>query len=184
MQKVPMLLEEINDAPNFAETISQEKVIEHFNVDPKEITQFHNREQLHALKKKKKDFNLYEVFKSVQALVDQCTPTVSEFVTRDAETGDYSFTEAANVLGGISQDNQEMLNEMKSLYSEVACKPNELRKSFIKEKVMQNRYTRRGAEYAQQFNDLGEKAFALASLCVSAQTTLAEIVLNTGDTEE
>ncbi len=171
--------------PELKEEIKQKVATvaeKHFDVSIDEIKQHANREHLKQLKEKKGriDYRLYPVFVEVQKLLDKCLATTDELLTKD-EDGNIIFSEPGLVFADISSDHKEMMDQLKELYLEVKDQPEELRKGFIKEKVSQTRYTKRGAEYAHLFSELGEKIFALSTVCLNIQMTLADL---TAETEE
>ena len=141
-------------------------------VNAEQAAQQQNRK---LLKKAKPDFNLYNIFKAVQDMVDTCQPTLVEMFKYD-ETGQIVFTEAATILASTSADMKETLDTALEIWRNVDGEADRLRKGFIKDKVILNRYSRRGAEYAQKFDELSEKVFNLSALIVNIQTGLSEIV--------
>lgn len=170
--------------PAFLDNIVED-VKEHFNVDPKEMEREVNRQQLKTLKKKnkEKDYSLFSLFQSVQGLLDKCLPTTSEMFTKQ-EDGTYVLSEAGNILASTSTENKTLMLDFLELFNEVVNEPEALRKGFIKEKVVQNRYTRRGAEYATLFNNVGDKIFALSTQCLNVQVILNDLIQDQPETEE
>lgn len=126
-------------------------------------------------KKAKPDFNLYNIFKAVQSMVDTCEPTIAEMFQYDEE-GQIVFTEAATILADTSATMKETLDAALEIWRQVDGEADRLRKGFIKDKVILNRYSRRGAEYAQKFDELSEKVFNLSALIVNIQAGLSEVV--------
>lgn len=171
-------------SPEFLGNIS-ETAKDCFGIDSKEIVQSANRQQLGTLKKKSKakDYSLYSLFQSVQGLLDQCKPTTDEMFVLQ-ENGTYILSQSAEVISKTSSANHTLLLDAMELFSEVVGEPELLRKSFIKEKVVQNRYTRRGAEYATLFNNVGDKIFALSTQCLNIQMILADLIKQYPETEE
>lgn len=141
-------------------------------VNAEQAAQQQNRK---LLKKAKPDFNLYNIFKAVQDMVNTCQPTLVEMFKYD-ETGQIVFTEAATILASTSAGMKETLDAALEIWRSVDGEADRLRKGFIKDKVILNRYSRRGAEYAQKFDELSEKVFNLSALIVNIQTGLSEIV--------
>ena len=189
MNSKPVNLDELNNGkeivtPTFLDNVT-ENVKEHFNVDSSTIAQEVNRQQLNTLKKKNKDknFSLYSLFQSVQGLLDQCKPTTDEMFTRHAD-GSYVLSEAGNIVASTSIENKTLMLDFMELFNEVVDEPEILRKGFIKEKVMQNRYSRRGAEYATLFNNIGDKIFALTTQCLNVQVIINDLLQNQPETEE
>jgi len=127
------------------------------------------------IKKKKVDYNLYHIYQAAQAMLDTCEPTIAEMFAYN-EAGQIEFTEAATVLASTSKELNEALTTAMQLFSEVDGEPDRLRKGFIKDKVIMNRYSRRGAEYAQQFDELMDKLFNMSALLVTIQSGLSDIV--------
>ena len=142
------------------------------DVSAQEAEQKQNR---NLLKKKKPDFNLYKVFQSVQSMLETCTPTLDEMFVRNEE-GLLVFTEAASCLADYSPEMKEALKSTLDLFKQVDGQPDRLRKGFIKDKVILTRYSRRGAEYAQQYDELADKIFSMSALIVTIQSGLSDAV--------
>lgn len=189
MNSNPVNLEELFKGKEFATPAFlnnlTEGVKEHFDADPKTMIQEVNRNELKQQKKKNKDkdFSLYSLFQSVQGLLDQCKPTTDEMFIKQ-EDGTFVLSEAGNVLASTSTENQVLMLDFLELFNEVVNEPETLRKAFIKEKVMQNRYSRRGAEYATLFNNIGDKIFALSTQCLNVQVIINDLIQNQPETEE
>lgn len=128
-----------------------------------------------SIKKNKASYNLYHLYQAARNILDTCEPTITEMFAYN-EAGQVVFTEAATVLASTSKEVNEALVTAMQLFSEVDGEPERLRKGFIKDKIIMNRYSRRGAEYAQKFDDLMEKLFNMSALLVSIQSSLSDIV--------
>ena len=189
MNSNPVNLEELFKGKEFATpaflTNLTEGVKEHFDVDPKTMIQEVNRNELKQQKKKNKDkdFSLYSLFQSVQSLLDQCKPTTDEMFIKQ-EDGTFVLSEAGHILASTSTENQVLMLDFLELFNEVVNEPETLRKAFIKEKVVQTRYSRRGAEYATLFNNVGDKIFALSTQCLNVQVVLNDLIQQQPETEE
>lgn len=153
-----------------------EDVKKHFNVDPKTISQAVNRQELRALKDKS-NYSLYKMYESSQKMLDSCDPVLSELYPKN-ENGELTLGIASEIISNVSEENKVLINEAFDLYKKVDGKPDELRKAFIKEKIISNRYSRRGAEFAQLFANLTDDIFALSSLCVSLQLIMVDLLEN------
>lgn len=166
-------LEELFQGPSFEQLGQQLNVEANADLSSERAeTQQLNRG---LIKKKKPDYNLYNIYLTVQKLLDQCLPTVQELLTKN-EDGSYTFTEAAEAIAATSPDNRLLMQQLEELFKEVDGEPDRLRKGFIKDKVIQNRYSRRGAEYAQQFENVGDKIFSLSTVCLNVQMLLNDLV--------
>ena len=134
-------------------------------------------------KKEKQDFRLYPLFENTMAILTPCAETLVEFFVED-ENGNLVYTEVATIVAKSSAENSELVKQAFEIYNENRHEPEQLRRAFIKEKVIQTRYTRRGAEYAQKFYELSEKFFALSTLVINLQLALKALIENNPTEEE
>lgn len=145
-----------------------------FDVSREKILQHENKQQLRSMKEKS-NYSLFKLYQSNQTMLDTCEPVLSELFTRN-ENGELMIGNVGEIIRGTSKDNKTAIEEAFDLYKKVDGKPDDLRKRFIKEKVIPNRYSRRGAEFAQLFSDLSDDIFALSTLCVSLQLTMVNLL--------
>lgn len=168
-------LEELLGGPSM--TIDPELLEGHSITEVSPGTDDPQKTNRQLLKNKKPNYSLYEVFLSVQGLLDKCTPTLDEMFTKDAE-GKLIYSEAGVILASTSTDNKTLMDDALELFRQVDGVPNKLRKGFIKDKIIPNRFSRRGAEYVQQFDTVGEQIFSLSTLCLTIQMALNDLVTN------
>ena len=86
-------------------------------------------------------------------------------------------------LQKVSKEAAELINEAVVLYQEVRNKPDQIKAQWIKEKVINNRYTRRGFEIVQEFQNVGDAVFTLNSICVGIQAIVTNLVIKMEQTE-
>ena len=116
--------------------------------------------------KKKTDYRLYPLYLSVKKMEDECAITMNELIVKQ-EDGTWLQTETYKVFVSSSADNEELLKQMEVLWLPIAGQVDQLKASWIKEKVIQTRYSRRGHEYMTKLQDLVDSLFTLSTLCIN-----------------
>ena len=104
------------------------------------------------LKKKKPDYRLYPIFQHVVNMLNSCKSTLDElFVYGDPDSEQatvLSYTETAKHFSDLSKENASMVTEMYNIHTQVKDRPEEIRKGWIKNRVPQDRFSKKGQEYA------------------------------------
>lgn len=144
-----------------------------------------NETRKQQLKKKKPDYRLYPIYQHIVGMLGNCQSTLDElFVFGDPDSlqADVLFyTETANYFSDISDGNKRLVTEMYNLYEQVRKRPEEIRVGWIKDKVPQNRFTKKGQEYALALEEVGNSIFSLSALVVDFQIQLQSVLKNSGE---
>ena len=136
---------------------------------------------INKARKKKADFRLYPLYQAIMKMVNEMMPTLNELIVKEQnEEGEtvYNRTETAICFSNISTRNETLVQSIIETWIDLDGKPEELRKGFIKDKVNQTRYTKKGYEYALKFDELNDLCFSLSSLIVDFQLTLNDLIKN------
>lgn len=133
-----------------------------------------NKPKANRDKKGKKKFSLYGVYSDVKVSLEQAETVLTQYI--EIKNGKAVLTETGEAYLQISAEAAELLKEALAIYQDVYSEPDRIKAHWIKEKVITNRYTRRGFEIVQEFQDLGDAIFTLNGICVSIQAILINVV--------
>lgn len=132
-------------------------------------------------KKGKKTFSLFGIYSDVKISLAQAETVVLEYV--QIVDGQVVLNPTGEALQKVSKEAAELINEAVVLYQEVRNKSDQIKAQWIKEKVINNRYTRRGFEIVQEFQNVGDAVFTLNSICVGIQAIVTNLVIKMEQTE-
>lgn len=144
-----------------------------------------NETRRQHLKKRKPDYRLYPIFQHVVGMLDSCKSTLDElFVYGDPASEQATvlfYTETAKHFSDLSKENAGLITEMYNLYTQVKDRPEEIRKSWIKNRVPQDRFSKKGQEHALALEEVGNSVFSLSALVVDFQIQLQSVLKNSGE---
>ena len=144
-----------------------------------------NETRRQQLKKKKPDYRLYPIYQHIVGMLDSCKPVLDElFVYGDPDSEQSTvliYTETAKHFSDISKENAGIVAEMYNIYTQVKDRPEEIRKGWIKNRVPQDRFSKKGQEYALALEEVGNSIFSLSALVVDFQIQLQSVLKNSGE---
>ncbi len=144
-----------------------------------------NETRRQHLKKKKPDYRLYPIFEHIVGMLASCKTTLDElFVYGDPESEQSTvlfYTETAKHFSATSPENKALVDQIYSVYTQVKDRPEEIRKSWIKNRVPQDRFSKKGQEHALQLEEVGNEVFSLSALVVDFQIQLQSVLKNSGE---
>ena len=144
-----------------------------------------NETRRQHLKKRKPDYRLYPIFQHIVSMLDKCKSTLDELFVCGNSTSEQTtvlfYTETAKHFSDLSKENASLVTEMYNLYTQVKDRPEEIRKSWIKNRVPQDRFSKKGQEYALALEEVGNSVFSLSALVVDFQIQLQSVLKNSGE---
>ena len=156
-----------------------------FSYTDKSIIKTIDEARRQHLKKRKPDYRLYPIFQHVVNMLNSCKSTLDElFVYGDPDSEQatvLSYTETAKHFSDLSKENASMVTEMYNIYTQVKDRPEEIRKSWIKNRVPQDRFSKKGQEHALALEEVGNSVFSLSALVVDFQIQLQSVLKNSGE---
>lgn len=156
-----------------------------FSYTDKSIIKTMDEARRQHLIKKKPDYRLYPIFQHVIKMLDSCKPVLDELFVYGDPSSEQStvliYTETAKHFSDISKENASMVTEMYNIYTQVKDRPEEIRKGWIKNRVPQDRFSKKGQEYALALEEVGNSIFSLSALVVDFQIQLQSVLKNSGE---
>lgn len=140
-------------------------------------------EDINQTRKKKMDYRLYPLFQLTQGMLDKNRPVIDELFAEEADdTGEMRIiqTQTAKVFSEVSKDKAKLIQDIFDTWVEVKDLPETLRKGFIKDKVSQTRYSKKGQEYVMKFEEASNLAFSLSALVIEFKVQLNSLIENNG----
>lgn len=165
------------------EVVRQEAIDEYNNTGGKPLSETDKenlRKSYIKQKKTKTDYRLYPLYQSIKEIELHCTPTMSELLVQD-EDGAWTQTEVYTLLASLKPENAELLKQMEVLWIPSVGKADQLKRTWIKEKVIQTRFSRRGQEFVEKLQALVDDLFSLSTLCINVQLLLNDLTKEVTD---
>lgn len=126
--------------------------------------------------KRNKEFkkhSLYSAYQDIKFMLNQCVPTVEAFT--EEVNGELILNEAANIMLGVHPDLAEAFSLLTKEWIVIQNDLEATKKAWIKQKVMTDRYTHRGAKFMEKLADIGDRAFAFSGVCIELESTLVNL---------
>lgn len=156
----------------------RKEAVEFLNESSVQLSQDDERQitlkRINKARKEKADYRLFSVYQPIREMEKQIASTMDELIFKN-ENGDWEKTECYNVLASLKPEYQKMLIEMETLWLPNAGKVDQLKASWIKERVIQTRFSRRGQHYVEQLQKISDDLFSLSTLCINVQLLLNDL---------
>lgn len=114
----------------------------------------------------KADYRLFPLYQSIKQMEDECAIIINEILVKE-EDGSWTQTEVYKILEGTSKQTADMLKQIEVLWLPTFGQVDQLKAGWIKEKVIQTRFSRRGQEYIEKLQVLSDNLLSLSTLCIN-----------------
>ena len=152
-------------------------------------------QDLNKARRQKKDWRLYPIYQGLKGMLEKCQPTIDELfqpqqklVPKTEGLDDekvlvdvWERTPTANIFADISDENEQLIESIYNSWIEVKDRPDQIRDRYVKDKVMQDRFTKKGQAYVMEFEEVGNLMFALSALVTDFQVRLHEKKKKSGE---
>lgn len=147
-----------------------------------------NRRTIVKQKKAKIDYRLYPLYEQLIGMLANNKDSLDELFAYGEKGSEQEnvllYTECAKHFSSIDAEHKNLVDEIYNLYVEVKDKPAQCRDDWVREKVVQTRYTNKGREYASRMGEIGDSIFALSALVADFQSRLYQVLANSGEFNE
>ena len=147
-----------------------------------------NEQRKVFVKKGKPDYRLYPIYEQLVGMLAGCKPTLDElFYYGEKGTSQETvllYSPTAIHFSDVSEEHKKLIDSIYDMYVEVKDQPNQCRNDWVREKVVQTRYTNKGREYASRLEEIGNTIFSLSALVADFQSQLYQVLANSGEFNE
>lgn len=132
--------------------------------------------------KKKKDKNayrLYPLYNATKQILKECEPTATEM--GEFVNGEVQLSETAKILISKHSEEKEAIETLVRSQFEINQGLDECKASWIKDKVIQGRYSAKGHRYTEMLSQLNDAALSQAALVIGIINTMGNMLKGTGE---